>query len=64
MNAHIEAQFLRRITLWSKAEVDYIAAEPRVTAKDLVKVVGGKDGGGRERQRDREIDREREAERE
>lgn len=62
MNAHIEAQFLRKITLWSKAEVDYMAAEPRVTARDLVKVVGGKDGGGRERQR--KTEREREAERE
>lgn len=28
-----------------------MAAEPRVTARDLVKVVGGKDGGGRERER-------------
>lgn len=57
MNAHIEAQFLRKITLWRKAEVDYMAAEPRVTARDLVKVVGGKDGGGRERQRKTEKER-------
>ena len=28
-----------------------MAAEPRVTARDPVKVVGGKDGGGRERKR-------------
>lgn len=49
MNAHIEAQFLGKTTLRSKAEVDHMAAEPRVTARDLVKVVGGKDGGGRER---------------
>lgn len=63
MNAHIEAQFLRKITLWSKAEVDYMAAEPRVTARDLVKVVGGKDGGGRERQRKTAKERERGKER-
>lgn len=36
-----------------------MAAEPRVTARDLVKVVGGKDGGGRERQRKTEKERER-----
>lgn len=60
MNAHIEAQFLRKITLWSKAEVDYMAAEPRVTARDLVKVVGGKDGGGRERESERQRKRESE----
>lgn len=31
--------------------MDYMAAEPRVAARDPVKVVGGKDGGGREKER-------------
>lgn len=28
--------------------MDYMAAEPRVTSRDPVNVVGGKDGEGRE----------------
>lgn len=42
--------------------MDYKAAEPRVTARDLVKVVGGKDGGG-ERWQKTEKERKRERER-
>lgn len=43
------------------AEVDYMAAEPRVTARDPVKVVGGKDGGGRSNKRERGEEKDREA---
>lgn len=42
------------------AEVDYMAAEPRVTARDPVKVVGGKDGGGRSNKRERGEEKDRE----
>ena len=39
-----------------------MAAEPRVTARDPVKVVGGKDGGGRERKREGGGEREDQSE--
>lgn len=36
-----------------------MAAEPRFTARDPVKVVGGKNGGGRQSEKDRERERKR-----